>query len=181
MIYLGLASRRIRKESEERREREDRRERERIERRKRVEKREETERKKREERKKRVERRGNEGNEEERRENEEERRGSEEGRRRNDEERRWYEEEEKGSDNDGDETEIIPEQFKSSSNTLEICNWLVDKRQDILNLACQMFEAKKSVSLLPTNSSYSSASSKIQQVKHIALAYLLLFFIINIF
>src|SRR6266542_1745721 len=149
MIYLGLASRRIREESEERREREDRRERERKE--------------------------------EEKREKEEERRGSEEGRRRNEEERRWYEEEEKGSDNDGDETEIIPEQFKSSSNTLEICNWLVDKRPDILNLACQMFEAKKSVSLLPTNSFYSSASSKIQQVKHIALAYLLLFFIINIF
>jgi len=34
MIYLGLASRRIKEESEERREREDRRERERIERRK---------------------------------------------------------------------------------------------------------------------------------------------------
>src|SRR6266542_6850725 len=166
MIYLGLASRRIREESEERREREDRRERERI---------------KREKRRKRVERKGNEGNEEERRENEEERRGSEEERRENKEERRWYEEEEKGSDNDGDKTEIIPEQFKSSSNTLEICNWLVDKRPDILNLACQMFEAKKSVSLLPTNSFYSSASSKIQQVKHIALAYLLLFFIINIF
>src|SRR6266542_6734383 len=128
MIYLGLASRRIREESEEK---------------KRKERREETERRKREERRKRVERKGNEGNEEERRENEEERRGSEEGRRRNEEERRWYEEEEKGSDNDGDETEIIPEQFKSSSNTLEICNWLVDKRPDILNLAYQMFEAKK--------------------------------------
>ena len=84
-------------------------------------------------------------NEEERRRNEEEKENEEE-----DENEREDEDEERSRDNDDDE---IPEQLRSYSNVLEICNWLVDKRPDILNLASQMLEAKKSVSLLPSDSS----------------------------
>jgi hypothetical protein len=36
---------------------------------------------------------------------------------------------------DGNETEMIPDQFRLCSSMLEICNWLVNKRPDILNFA----------------------------------------------
>lgn len=72
-----------------------------------------------------------------------------------------------GYDNDGDK-EIVPdfpEQFKSCSNILEICNWLVDERPDVLTLAYQMFDAKKSLSLQKLSGASSNAVSSTQPVK----------------
>ena len=69
------------------------------------------------------------------------------------EKEREEEEEESNQENDDDE---IPEQLRSHSDIKEICNWLVDKWPDILNLASQMLEAKKSI--LPSSSSDPSTS-----------------------
>lgn len=69
--------------------------------------------------------------------------------------------------NDGDKeiTPDVPDQFKSCSNILEICNWLVDEKPDVLTLACQMFDAKKSLSLQKLSGASSNAVSSTQPVK----------------
>ena len=72
--------------------------------------------------------------------------------------------EERYNDNEKDN----PDQFRSYLSTLEICEWLVNTRPDILNLAYQMLEAKKpasfqkSVSLSDTKI---TSSAPIFQVK----------------
>ena len=90
------------------------------------------------------------------------------GRHGREEERGGREEREDEEERDGDEIEI-PNQFKLCSSMLEICNWLVNTRPDILNLAYQMLEAKKLVSLPPSAGSSNSSASSTQQVKYIAL------------
>ena len=107
-----------------------------------------------------------------RRENEENEQESEQDSEQESEQESEDEENENESENEErerDDEEKIPAQFRSCSNMLEICNWLVNEKPDILNLAYQMLEAKKPVSSsssLPNTLNNTNSSN--QQVKYIA-------------
>ena len=66
-------------------------------------------------------------------------------------------EREEREDSHEDDDKTVLNKIKSHSNTLAICNWLVNDRPDILRLAHNMLEAK----LLPSSSSGLSGGSSI--------------------